>query len=134
MRDGEHSETSSTAVNSLITVEVFDRLVFNLVNSCRCYYIDENLSYALISDLWQHVVTYFDIGRVLNCGLVVAMFSSDSNTHHPHLVVLNLVDKANITYYIINPKSLIISEQSKACSNALVLAILKFARIFISQF
>ena len=109
---------------------MFDRIVFNLVNSCNCYYLDENLSYALLSDLWQHVVTYFDIGRVLNCGLVVAMFSSDSNIHHPHLVVLNLVDKSNITYFIINPKSLIISEKSKAASNALVLAILKFARIF----
>ena len=118
----------------MITVEVLDRLISNLVNSSRSYYLDENLSCAFLTDLWQHIVTYIDIGRMLNCGLVVAMFSPDSNMHQPHLVVINLVDKSCISYYIVNPKSLFISEHTKSCGNALVLAILKYIRVFDAPF
>ena len=58
------------------------------------------------------------------------MFSPDSSMHQPHLVVINLVDKSCISYYIVNPKSLFMSEHTKSCGNAIVLAILKYIRIF----
>ena len=98
-----------------------------MVNPNKYYFIDENLSSALLNDYWQHVVNYLDITRLLNSNFIVAMFSSTNNVVYPHILIYN---KILNNYYIISPRSNTVHEQPRNCAQALIKLILKQIRIF----